>query len=471
MFRLASREAGRGTLRALVGDRLWGCRGCGVKPSEFYDERILTLPLGVLVSLCPECGWRPARGGYVATNDSYCRGRWGKDAKDVEAMPRKGGGPCLGPIVHRGAGMVSWLELLTGVKHHEGPAYTAAVVRVAEALGVDTSPITGPRRALSEAERLQEERERAERRAEVERRQREDEQAERDRRAARRLEASAAWDQAVALPGSTSPAWQYLQGRLGLWPTGMSPERAQAVLAAPQREMDHKYPELPESIRCVPPGKTLDFEYEGRRQRWAGPLLVARRMVRDEVLGIQVIPLALKMESDGIHAIKRPMPPPLPDEKQPPEKPIYGPNANDEGQFGVVMIPSVVSVGEPVADPLKEPMTLVLCEGIETGWAIHVATGWCVACLLMANGLRVFDLESIEGLAVLGDLRAVRVIIAGDHDSERKSDGLRTGHEAAWACARRLRAAWPRLSIIVAIPDEQGVWKKQAAVVEEHKGS
>lgn len=418
-----------------------------MKPSDFYDERILTLPLGQLVGLFPEFGWKPARGGYVATNDAYCRGSYGKDAKDVEAMPRKGGGRCLGPIVHRAAGgghgrVLTWVELQCGAPKPVGAAYVNAVIGLAEALGIDHSEISGPRRELSREERAAAEAEREARRQEWERRQALEAEATAAERAARRLEACVAWDQARRVEGSACPAWRYLQTRLGLWPRAYPGER-------PGADEVGEYPALPESIRCIEADKTLDFEYDGRRIRKRGPLLVALRMVDRVALGVQVI--ALEPGDGSEFGTMRKRAPEFPGE---PAKPFYGPTKDDEGRSSYVLMPATREQSDLWG-------TLVLCEGIETGWALHVATGCMVACCLSEGGLRAFDLGSIPRPDLVN-----RVIVAGDHDEAKVEGQPGVGHAAAWACARRLRAEDPDLDVIVAIPDEAGVlWKERVEEV------
>lgn len=85
---------------------------------------------------------------------------------------------------------------------------------------------------------------------------------------------------------------------------------------------------------------------------------------------------------------------------------------------------------------------LVLCEGVETGYAIHEVTGWCVLACISAGGLERIDTRIIEKYhAVTGSV----VLIAGDLDRSMR------GQEATAYAADRIRHEL-RLLVAEALP-------------------
>ena len=92
--------------------------------------------------------------------------------------------------------------------------------------------------------------------------------------------------------------------------------------------------------------------------------------------------------------------------------------------------------------------TLGLVEGVETGLAVHAATGLPVWAAVSAEGMKAVQLpESVRNVTVYGD-----------------NDSSGTGQRAAYALSVRLEAEGRRVK--VAIPDEPGcdwadVWQRQ----------
>lgn len=96
--------------------------------------------------------------------------------------------------------------------------------------------------------------------------------------------------------------------------------------------------------------------------------------------------------------------------------------------------------------------TLALCEGIETGCAIRVATGWPVWACLSAGGLLSIDFPA----GMVRDGVVSRVVIAGDFDDptikdERGRTPLR-GQQAAERAAERLIELFPGLHVVSVCP-------------------
>lgn len=102
-----------------------------------------------------------------------------------------------------------------------------------------------------------------------------------------------------------------------------------------------------------------------------------------------------------------------------------------------------------IGDELKDGV-LVLCEGRETGEAIHEATGYMVWPCISTSGLKSIELPK----DMLEQIRAV--VIAGDCDGERRQgDRLwRPGQEAAQLAAERIRRIY-RLAVATAIPSHK----------------
>ncbi len=420
-----------------------------MQPSEFYNQRILTLPLDRLVGGFPEFGWRQTSRGFVATDEGTTKMLFGVRPDRVEARRRPGGGPTVGIVVHGDSGGVgkdrnvyTWMWLHTKSFTVDGPAYTRAVIELAERFGVDHAEISAPRRDLSPAERAQRELDEAQMRERWQEAQAEQAAADLADRNARRLQASMAWDQASVLAEDVCPAWRYLMDRLGWHDAKPGQGREDGITAY----------ERPASIRAIATGDTLVFDYYVSGVlvtfRHPGPALVGKiESVEGRLIGIQVIPL----ERHDLVYRKRTQPPPKPGEREKPAKPIFGTAIDEQGRAGRV------TMGTSPDGPL------VLCEGVETAWALYVATGWRVWACLSTGGLAAASIEGCPNVH--------QVIVAGDHDEPSGTPtgdpgGDRPGHRAAWAAARRIKAASPGVMVQVAIPDEQGLRKGHAVTQE-----
>lgn len=414
-------------------------------PSDFYKQRILTLPLDRLVAGFPEFAWRQTSRGFAATNEGTTKMLWGVRPDRVEARRRASGGVTVGVVVHgdsggvgKGGNVYTWIWLHTRAFRLDGPAYTRAVIEIAERVGVDHSEISAPRCDLSPAERAQRELDEAQMRERWQEAQAEQAAADLAERNARRLQASMVWDQASMVADDVCPAWLYLMGRLGWHGAKPGQGREDGTIAW----------RCPSSIRAVVPGAELAFEYQDARKVWRGPALVASITgVDGRVIGVQIIPLERFGSTGGVlRFVKREMEPGIP------AKPIYGTTMDEQGRGGRVVM------GHSDDGPL------VLCEGVETAWALYVATGWRVWACLSTAGLAAASIEGCPNVH--------QVIVAGDHDEPSGTPttdpvGDRPGHRAAWAAARRIKAANPAVMVQVAIPDDHGLRKGHAVGAAE----
>lgn len=466
-----------------MGDMDWGCgmsqhadAGAGVRaerisPVEFFERQVLAAGVDALAGLFPEFGWRRHAKGWVATNDAECHARLGCAARRVYALAAWRDGLPRGVTVMGDAGVagrtrvVGWLELwarTVGTPH--GPAYTRAVVELARALSIDTGPLEG--RAETTAERATREAAWAQRDAA-----RAAEHAaamERDRaeRAVRIAAAQRIWDSAQGsdkIADDCSPAWQYLQARVGLWPdTGADGHKA---------DVCRPFPPLPASIRCLTAVESVQFEYPSSNQagemvslRVRGPALVAR--VHDRggaTMAVKIILLKTAVV-DGHTTIRK--------RSVERNKPNYGVmrlegrgDERDGGRAGYTWIPQRLAETEQSSGQTEDASggwtphacPVALCEGLETGWAIHLATGWPVMVCWDAGGLAAADVSHLLGASL-----ATSIVIAGDHDSTG------TGRKAAEACAQRLVRAHPGLDVRVAIPDDER-WSIERADHEQRE--
>lgn len=287
---------------------------------------------------------------------------------------------------------VSWTRYVTGAASEPtGEDFRRAVLRICELAGIDTAPITAER--VTEADRARFARQAEERRAEAEVRRQaaaKEEQAEAARKiaAARKLVGEAVRE---AGERDQTPLERYRKRR----------GRDQAKM---------------------PGGK------------WPGGVVYASMMAgRQRITGL-VVPM---FDSAGkVTAAQR-----IPIDELGESRPAVFEKGGEASKRAIVGKPSgsASRIGKGFPDRM-----LVLCEGRETGEAIHEATGWTVWACISTGGLRTIQISEADRAQIDA------VVIGGDLDGSKK-DGSRPGQEAARDAANRLRAEYG-MPCAVALP-------------------
>lgn len=376
-----------------------------MSPVEFRDAEVLPVLFERLPAVFPEFDWRPRGSGeWVAGPHADPAVAEFVGAGRVVRLACKRSN--AGHFFAHGGRRCSWERYLTGgASEPQGKEFVRAVVRLAELVGVDASPLVRDPVSDEEkarwAKRAEERKDEAARRAaEAERRERRERDALAER--GKRFVADAA-SRFVEDNKDIGPIAAYLTRRGrdvrkmpgGAWPTG-------AIYAT------------------TLVGGRRDGEGGGRRVGTivvpvmrAGSITGAQRIFVDR-LGE---PRPVKVYRDGEEVRKAAV------------------GLLDGGY---------AQVGRGFPDRV-----LVVCEGWETGVAIHQATGWTVRPLISTSGLVRIELSEAD-LAQID-----RVVVAGDLDREYPGRNgrppFRPGQQAAQACADRVRTVCKRPAA-VALP-------------------
>lgn len=126
-----------------------------------------------------------------------------------------------------------------------------------------------------------------------------------------------------------------------------------------------------------------------------------------------------------------------------------GPNGETKMMLGSHM--SGMYTGHAIIPPDRERMkgrVIGICEGYETGLAIHAATGMSMFVAYDAGGMEKVDLKYLSHLGV------EEIVICGDNDPASKA-GIKRGQQAAATLAWRIvneAEVTPRM----AIPEKEG---------------
>lgn len=376
-----------------------------MSPVEFRDAEVLPVLFERLPAVFPEFDWRPRGSGeWVAGPHADPAVAEFVGAGRVVRLACKRSN--AGHFFAHGGRRCSWERyVIGGADDPRGKEFVRAVVRLAELVGVDASPLV--RDPVSDEEKARWAKRAEERKAEAARRAAEAERRERRERDAlaergKRFVADAA-SRFVADNKDIGPIAAYLTRRGrdvrkmpgGAWPTG-------AIYAT------------------TLVGGRRDGEGGGRRVGTivvpvmrAGSITGAQRIFVDR-LGE---PRPVKVYRDGEETRKAAV------------------GLLDGGY---------AQVGRGFPDRV-----LVVCEGWETGVAIHQATGWTVRPLISTSGLVRIELSEAD-LAQID-----RVVVAGDLDREYPGRNgrppFRPGQQAAQACADRVRTVCKRPAV-VALP-------------------
>lgn len=368
-------------------------------PVDFYRDQVEPALFACLDAAFPEFAFRRTSKGWEGTRQTapavldYCGLGPGNGARifcNRENPGRFG-------VAGRGESW-PWVAYVTGSHAPpKGKDYTDAVVELARLAGVDASPLTTCEVSAEQRAKWAEQAEAA--RAKADSVRAEHEAKERARRAEAVDNAGRAIAEMVrqvsppkgskAAPLDQTPLHRYLKRRGrdaakfpgGHWPPGLFCARTTV------QKKKH--------LAVIAPTALYDHD--------AGELVIssAQRIFIDEQGG----PVALEV--------------------------IKGEEPVRKAALPGVLEGAYFEFGERIgADGV-----LLLCEGVETGAALHQATHWPVRACISTSGLRTVVLSP-------DDLRRVRkIIVCGDLDRRTKSGNL-PGQEAADDCADRIRAEY-----------------------------
>ena len=340
-----------------------------ISPSEFFDNTVLPAMFGRLNQIFPEFGFKWIAKGWEATITPQ-----GFSCSPHRIACLKRAPYYLSVVDAKNEGM-TWLKYLNGAMTEPGNEIFAATIRkAAELAGVDTTALDYKDLTPAQKERIKKDQEEHRQRAETHKLEMAKQTAQNDAKAiddAQRLVGRAMNTQ------DRGPAVGYFVSR------------GRSMDAMPGGE-------LPIGIRYI-----SDIGFKGQMVG----AVIAPVVKVSGVVGCQRIfidaqgkPIKIKASKNG----------------EPVRKAALG------RCYGGACI-----IGEP-----KPGQPIGLCEGVETGVAIHQLTGWCVMACISAGGMEQVELDLVRQLLAVS--QSV-LIVAGDLDVSKR------GQEAMIKTADRLR--------------------------------
>lgn len=349
-----------------------------MRPSEFFEYEVLPILFDRLNEVFPEFGFKRTGKGWEATIDP---GQFGVRADRIAVLARSP--HCL---TIAGGESITLLGYTNGGEHPSGKRYVDLVRELAELVGVDSSVLDGKKLTPTQKREIKQRHE--EMRNQARMRHQEQQKREAQESVKKIAEARELIERAVE-HGDRSVAERYFIGRgrvIENLPGGKLPYSIQYVPDCGFRTM----------TRAVL-GIVIDEDYLITQK----PCAAQRMFVDNQGKAIEVNVGGKPVRKA---AVGRP--------------------------FGGMCLIGELLDGEPI----------VLCEGIETGLAIHECTGWPVGACISAGGL---EKVSLKLLAAQLERTESIVIIAGDLDSSKinergKEVGL-AGQRSCVYAADRIR--------------------------------
>lgn len=280
-----------------------------------------------------------------------------------------------------GKGM-HWVTYVMGVdRHPKGPEFIEAIRRLAQLAGVDIEPLDNKKMTPAQMEQLEKDQREAKERSHARKLEYEKQKMQDDAKAI--TEAQALVGKAMN-HGDRSPAVGYFT------------RRGRSMDAMPGGE-------LPSIIRYTP-----DIGF------------------KNQMIGAVIAPV---FKTTGVVGCQRIF---IDAKGKPIEIKING-NVVRKAALGRCAGGACI-IGDP-----KPGEPIVLCEGVETGVAIHQLTGWCVMACISAHGMEVVELDLVRSLL---EVSQSVLIVAGDLDRSKIKDGVERGmrgQRAMSTTADRLR--------------------------------
>jgi putative DNA primase/helicase len=355
-------------------------------PSEFYDLEVVPALRDGCAHAYPEFGFKKHAKGWVATVDPGVFG-----VRPDRILVHRNSPYYISIAEEPGNGLgMTFVQYENGGQQPKGQQYIEIVKRIADKLGIDSSILDAKELTPKQRREIEERRDEMAKQAEM--RAREDEKQEATDRARDIENARKLIKKAIGY-GDRSNAEAYFRGR------GRKIE-------------DLPGGELPQSIQYTP-----DCGFKSMTRAVIGITQDERcEFVGGQRIFVDNIGRPIEVDING--SVTR--------------KATFG------RPFGAICVLGEPKPGEPI----------VLCEGLETGVAIHEATGWCVCPCISAGGLRAVSLVALQSmLAITGSI----VIIAGDLDRAKLNlHGVQVGLTGQRACVYAADRIRSELAVMVA---------------------